>query len=271
MIRSEAESEVVWMRYIEVEQMRSPIRRRRDQRETLRGLKLDKIGRVSWLPDTPTTRGMVEKVRHLVRITHDPSAPQKPTMAAAAPDEAADIQLMRDLIFDANGIVPEPYDAAARNRGKTPDFKLMKNGKLVGYCELKSLFDFEALEAPPAGGMVVRKNLPFYRKLGQQIRGGSQQLDAENPAHDKPNIMVFVSHTPEIERKDLRATIAGLPLPDGKALFMLGKKMQGQVCGAARRIDLFLWIDATARTCQHLTAADAKHRATALGLFGLPE
>jgi hypothetical protein len=123
----------------------------------------------------------------------------------------------------------------------------------------------------PAARSSGRTCLPFYRKLSQQIRGGSQQLDTENPARDKPNIMVFVSHTPEIERKDLRATIAGLPLPDGKALFMLGKKMQGQVCGAARRIDLFLWIDATARTCQHLTAADAKHRATALGLFGLPE
>jgi hypothetical protein len=61
------------------------------------------------------------------------------------------------------------------------------------------------------------------------------------------------------------------PLPDGKPLFMLGKKLQGQVCDAARRIDLFLWIDATAGTCHHLTAADAKRRATALGLFGLPE
>lgn len=52
---------------------------------------------------------------------------------------------------------------------------------------------------------------------------------------------------------------------------MLGRKMQGQVCEAARKIDLFLWIDATTGTCRHLTTADAKHRATALGLFGLPE
>jgi ribosomal protein L30 len=258
------------MRYIEIEQIGSPIRRRVDQRETLVGLKLNKIGRVSWVPDTPATRGMIEKVRHLVRITHDPAAPRA-FANGAAQDEAADIQLLRNLIFDANGIVLEPYDAATLNRGKTPDFKLMKDGELVGYCELKSLFDFEALEDPPEGGMAVRRNVPFYRKLGQHIRGASQQLDAENPAHDKPNIMVFVCHTPEIERKDLRATIAGLPLSTGRALFMLGKKMQGQVCEAARKVDLFLWIDATARTCQHLTTADAKHRATALGLFGLPE
>jgi hypothetical protein len=181
------------------------------------------------------------------------------------------VQKARRLTFDANGIVLVPYDAGTFNRGKTPDFKLMKDGELVGFCELKSLFDFEALEDPPEGCMAVRRNVPFYRKLGQHIRGASQQLDAENPAHDKPNIMVFVSHAPEVERKDLKATIAGLPLSNGEALFMLGKKMQGQVCEAARKIDLFLWIDATTRTCQHLTATEAKHRATALGLFGLPE
>jgi large subunit ribosomal protein L30 len=35
------------MRYIEIEQTGSPIRRRGDQRRTLIGLKLNKIGRVS--------------------------------------------------------------------------------------------------------------------------------------------------------------------------------------------------------------------------------
>ncbi|MGY4169903.1 hypothetical protein [Bradyrhizobium sp. USDA 4529] len=93
----------------------------------------------------------------------------------------------------------------------------------------------------------------------------------DNPTHDKPNVMVFVSHTPDIERKDLIATIAGLPISGGERLFMLGKKMQSQVCQAARKIDLFLWIDAGAGTCQHLTVADAKHRSSALQLFGLPD
>jgi large subunit ribosomal protein L30 len=258
------------MRYIEIEQIGSPIRRRGNQRRTLIGLKLNKIGRVSWLPDTPATRGMIDTVRHLVKVTHDPAA-SKAVADAPAPDEAADVQLLRDLICDANGIVLEPYDKAALNRGKTPDFKLMKDGQLVGYCEVKSLLDPETMEDPPEGDMAVRKNLPFYRKLGQHVRGAVKQLDAVNGVHDKPNVMVFVSHTPEIERKDLIATIAGLPLSDGKRLFMLGRKMQGQVCDAARKIDLFLWIDATTGTCLHLTAPDAKHRAAALGVFGLSQ
>ena len=53
---------------ITVEQFASPSRRPADQRATLIGLKLNKIGRRSTLPDNPSTRGMVAKVAHLVRI-----------------------------------------------------------------------------------------------------------------------------------------------------------------------------------------------------------
>jgi large subunit ribosomal protein L30 len=53
---------------IKVEQTGSPIRRVHQQRETLVGLGLNKIGRVSQLPDTPQTRGMIAKVAHLVRV-----------------------------------------------------------------------------------------------------------------------------------------------------------------------------------------------------------
>ena len=53
---------------IKVEQIGSPIRRHHSQRETLVGLNLNKIGRTSELQDTPSVRGMIEKVKHLVRV-----------------------------------------------------------------------------------------------------------------------------------------------------------------------------------------------------------
>ena len=53
---------------IKVEQVASASRRHHDQRETLIGLGLNKIGRVKDLPDTPSTRGMIRKLRHLVRV-----------------------------------------------------------------------------------------------------------------------------------------------------------------------------------------------------------
>jgi len=53
---------------IKVVQTGSAMRREHTQRETLVGLKLNKIGRSSELPDTPMTRGMIAKVKHLVRV-----------------------------------------------------------------------------------------------------------------------------------------------------------------------------------------------------------
>ena len=53
---------------IKVEQTSSAIRRHHSQRATLIGLKLNKIGRVAELKDTPEVRGMIAKVQHLVRV-----------------------------------------------------------------------------------------------------------------------------------------------------------------------------------------------------------
>ena len=53
---------------IKIEQTGSPLRRDHTQRETLIGLGLNKIGRSKDVPDTPATRGMINKVKHLVRV-----------------------------------------------------------------------------------------------------------------------------------------------------------------------------------------------------------
>jgi large subunit ribosomal protein L30 len=44
------------------------MRRHHDQREPLIGLGLYKIGRTRELLDTPSTRGMIRKLKHLVRV-----------------------------------------------------------------------------------------------------------------------------------------------------------------------------------------------------------
>jgi len=53
---------------VRVTQVRSPIGRPGDQRATLVGLGLNKLHRTSELEDTPAVRGMINKVKHLVRV-----------------------------------------------------------------------------------------------------------------------------------------------------------------------------------------------------------
>jgi large subunit ribosomal protein L30 len=56
---------------ITVEQIGSPIRRPKEQRATLVGLGLNKLHRRSTLEDTPSVRGMIAKVEHLVRVVDE--------------------------------------------------------------------------------------------------------------------------------------------------------------------------------------------------------
>ena len=52
-----------------VTQTKSSIGRQSDQKKTLIGLGLNKIGRSKVLNDTPSVRGMINKVKHLVEVT----------------------------------------------------------------------------------------------------------------------------------------------------------------------------------------------------------
>jgi large subunit ribosomal protein L30 len=56
------------MAKVTVKQIGSPIRRKSDQRATLVGLGLNRLGRTSELEDNSSTRGMIAKVAHLVEV-----------------------------------------------------------------------------------------------------------------------------------------------------------------------------------------------------------
>jgi large subunit ribosomal protein L30 len=56
------------MAKVTVRQTGSPIRRTKEQRATLIGLGLNKLGRTSTLEDTPSVRGMIAKIAHMVEV-----------------------------------------------------------------------------------------------------------------------------------------------------------------------------------------------------------
>ena len=56
---------------IVVKQISSPIRRPQEQRATLIGLGLNKMHKTRELEDTPSVRGMVNKIPHLVEIIEE--------------------------------------------------------------------------------------------------------------------------------------------------------------------------------------------------------
>ena len=56
---------------IVIKQTGSPIRRPKDQRQTLVGLGLNKMHKTRELEDTPSVRGMINKIPHMVEIIEE--------------------------------------------------------------------------------------------------------------------------------------------------------------------------------------------------------
>ena len=57
---------------VTVTQVASVLGRKPGQKETLIGLGLNKIRRTRTLEDTPSVRGMIRKVAHLIRVEGEP-------------------------------------------------------------------------------------------------------------------------------------------------------------------------------------------------------
>ena len=53
---------------VKVQLVRSPIGTKQSHRDTVRGLGLRKLNSVSELQDTPSVRGMINKISYLVKV-----------------------------------------------------------------------------------------------------------------------------------------------------------------------------------------------------------
>jgi hypothetical protein len=192
---------------------------------------------------------------------------------ARKPTEGADIKLMQEIIFQPYNVVLQPFSKEEMTKGKTPDFKLMKGSELCGYCELKSPRDDWVFEFPddikPGESVTEMRPSPTSNNLARQIESAAEQFDAVNPDHKLPNVLVLVNHAIGRTRSDLHVAVTGIQVPDGPRLFTFKPDKQKQVWEAARRVDLFLWVDAQKRTCQHLYPDDAVHRVAACRLLGV--
>jgi large subunit ribosomal protein L30 len=256
---------------IRIQQTGSAIRRPCKQRKTLLGLGLNRIGRIASVPDTPATWGMITKVRHLIRFVDEHLFEEHRLVRPRAEDEVADIKIMHELIFARPDILLHRF--GRKEKRKTPDFKLVKDGAVRGYCELKSprddwVFDFPADLGPGEHRVDVRPD-PGAHNLSRQILNAAEQFDSVNTDHTLPNILVIVSHARRREPADLHMVLTGIQVPDGHPLFVLPADRQAKVWEAARSIDLYVWIDEHTRSCQYIRPIGAARLQEACDLVGI--
>ncbi len=259
-----------------VVQIGSPIRRPGYQRAILIGLGLNRIGRISEVPNTRATWGMISKVRHLVRVVDEEKYMEHRMPDKQKPDENEDKRLIRNLIFEPRRIQPE--DIPEQQKQKTPDFKLLKDGNLRAYCEVKSPTDGDLFEFPkdvlPGEVRVEVEKDPALFNLANHIAKAAKQFEAVNPDRAHPNILVIANHARRKGPGDLRLALEGLRLPNGQRVFPLVNdkdqwEVQKGVWEAARSIDLYVWFDPVKRTWQAFRPNGAARLKEACELFGL--
>lgn len=91
-----------------------------------------------------------------------------------------------------------------KQQGKKPDFELYSNNQLFGYCELKSIVDYE---------FYGERRDPTYNKIQNKIHEATKQFNSVNPAHNLPNILFFINHCSKVSYQDLWFVLSGQTTP----------------------------------------------------------
>lgn len=176
----------------------------------------------------------------------------------SAPNEAADIALMRDLIFDNAACTLVPAPEAERLARKMPDFRVMCGDALAGFVELKSPRDdwlddkfaeaeaMSAYERPEIVG--GGRDDPIWNRLGRLVKKAAKQFAAVADEGDVPHILVIVNHDDATRMEDLRVTFRGYEISDqGTRFDTWPGAAEGVRKAACPHIDFIVFIDAGRR------------------------
>jgi hypothetical protein len=197
-------------------------------------------------------------------------------MAKKPIDEATDLALVNRLLFKPNSLIGQPFSQTELLTGKTPDFRVFKNGQHVAYCEVKSPRDDrldELLDAAPPGTIVgYGGNDPTFNRLARHIRDAAAQFDAVDPTRELPRILAIVNHDEKSGVLDLLETLTGkLYCEGGKSFPTMMHIARDRLKGVQYRIDLYVMINEhKPRVVSNVfTQDDESHCLALCGLLGL--
>ncbi|MEK6776536.1 MAG: hypothetical protein AABY87_06605 [bacterium] len=88
--------------------------------------------------------------------------------------------------------------------GKKPDFMLFRKDVLFGYCELKSIMDYD---------FFGERRDSTYNKIQNKIHDASKQFTSSNADHTLPNILFFINHSKKLNYGDLWLVLTGQAMP----------------------------------------------------------
>jgi hypothetical protein len=161
---------------------------------------------------------------------------------------------------------------------KTPDFRLMKEGRLVAYCEVKTFEQDVWLEkmlahAKPGELAGCARNDPIYNRISNAIHNAARQMDTVNQNHEVLNVLVMVNRDGQAKYRDLVSVVSGQwdPLA-GIHDKTRGQFSEGRIRDEKCRIDLYVWLDAIGDDPPRLRGflfGNFENRVRVCSLFGI--
>ncbi len=162
-------------------------------------------------------------------------------------DEQTDLDLVVEYLV-GRGLSAERFSHAEMLTGRTPDFRVRRDGAVVAFCEVKSPNDpwLDGLldDAPAMTVVGGARPDPIFNRLARLIAKAETQFASVNPAHAELNILAIVNHDGASHFGDLVETLTGyFHAADGKKYPTMQHIAEGRIGEAQRRIDAFLWFD----------------------------
>ncbi|KFI22276.1 hypothetical protein [Nitrosococcus oceani] len=186
----------------------------------------------------------------------------------------ADEVRVKDFL-ESKGLAPERFTKQEIRAGKTPDFRVLLNGDLQFFCEVKSSQESrwldEQLENSEAGQLVGgSRNDLIFNRLASDVHQAISQFDAVNGEWEVPNVLALVNHDEMCGFNDVLAVVTGNFYAENGAAHPIYRQFShGRIREEKRRIDLFIWLDDYKPHRLLFSQTNEGHHAKLLAGFGL--
>ncbi len=182
-----------------------------------------------------------------------------------------------EVYWERHGLKAERFSTAEIGQGKTPDFRVLRSGKLVAFCEAKHIqYDDwldEKLETARAGELVGGlRHDPIFNRLVGHVHKAYKQFTAVNPNREYPNVLVFMNSDKQCDNRDLVAVMTGNAYIEGGGVESIYTAYsEGRIKEEKFAIDLYLWFDESKGEGQkgfHYFISNGPHYAALCALLG---
>ncbi len=151
--------------------------------------------------------------------------------------------------LEGYGLSTERYSKSERRAGKTPDYKVLSDGQLKFFCEVKNSekdkwLDNLLEQADPGEIVGGLRNDPVFNRLTNHIHKAKSQFDSVNPKEELPNVLAFYNEDEHAGFLDLLAVTTGnFFAEDGSVHPIYKNYSEGRVKTDIERIHLFIWLE----------------------------